>query len=120
MLEYAVNDVNPSLSFELVEHIAVVVMEHELFSSPSSGKKRRRVTGDSGGSRMLQGNMWDVMEEVPTRHFKFDVTLQEVRRARTRVADATALLLAAQTSSKRMRYPAARSPKDVRKRGFTT
>eukprot|EP00873_Tetraselmis_striata_P042280 jgi/Tetstr1/462544/TSEL_007532.t1 len=77
MLEYAVNDLDPSLFFELVEHIAVVVVEHELFSSPSSGKKRRRVTGESGGSRMLQDNLWEVMEEVPTRHFKFHVTLQE-------------------------------------------
>eukprot|EP00873_Tetraselmis_striata_P037226 jgi/Tetstr1/457490/TSEL_044072.t1 len=77
MLEYAVNDVDPSLSFELIEHIAVVVVEHELFISPSSGKKRQRVAGESGGSRMLQDNLWDVLEEVPTRHFKFDVTLQE-------------------------------------------
>eukprot|EP00873_Tetraselmis_striata_P037275 jgi/Tetstr1/457539/TSEL_004223.t1 len=66
MLEYAVNDLDPSLSFELVEHIAVAVVEHELFSSPSSGKKRRRVNGESGGSRMLQDNMWNVMEEVGT------------------------------------------------------
>eukprot|EP00873_Tetraselmis_striata_P037522 jgi/Tetstr1/457786/TSEL_044331.t1 len=63
MLEYAVNDLDPSLSFELVDHIAVVVVEHELFSSPSSGKKRRRETGESGGIRMLQDNLWDVMEE---------------------------------------------------------
>eukprot|EP00873_Tetraselmis_striata_P023554 jgi/Tetstr1/443818/TSEL_003272.t1 len=68
MLEYVVNDLNPSLSFELIEHIiAVVVVEHELFSSPSSGKKRRRVTGESGGSiRMLHDNMWDVMKEPAT------------------------------------------------------
>eukprot|EP00873_Tetraselmis_striata_P041005 jgi/Tetstr1/461269/TSEL_006396.t1 len=46
MLEYAVNDLDPSLSFELVEDIAVVVVRYELFSSPSSGKKRRRVTGE--------------------------------------------------------------------------
>eukprot|EP00873_Tetraselmis_striata_P037756 jgi/Tetstr1/458020/TSEL_044529.t1 len=78
MLEYAVNDMDPSLSFELVEHIAaVVVVEHELFSSPSSGKKRRRVTGESGGSRMLHDSLWEVMEEVPTRHFKFNLTLEE-------------------------------------------
>eukprot|EP00873_Tetraselmis_striata_P005230 jgi/Tetstr1/425494/TSEL_015940.t1 len=53
MLEYAVNDLDPSLFFELVEHVAVAVVEHELFSSPSSGKKKRRLTGESGGSRML-------------------------------------------------------------------
>eukprot|EP00873_Tetraselmis_striata_P040544 jgi/Tetstr1/460808/TSEL_000563.t1 len=57
MLEYAVNNLDPSLSsFELVEHIAVVVVEYELFSSPSSGNLRRRVTSESGGSRMLQDN----------------------------------------------------------------
>eukprot|EP00873_Tetraselmis_striata_P025836 jgi/Tetstr1/446100/TSEL_033700.t1 len=71
MLEYAVNDLDPSLSVELVEDIAVVVVEHELFSSPSLGKKRRRVTGKSGGSRMLQDNLSDAMEDVPTRHFEF-------------------------------------------------
>eukprot|EP00873_Tetraselmis_striata_P008679 jgi/Tetstr1/428943/TSEL_018918.t1 len=74
MLEFAVNDLDPSLSFEVVEQIAVVVVECEMFSSPCrSGRnyKRRRVTGESGGNHMLQDNLWDAMEEVLTRHFEF-------------------------------------------------
>eukprot|EP00873_Tetraselmis_striata_P044810 jgi/Tetstr1/465074/TSEL_009802.t1 len=72
MLEYAVNDLDPSLSFALVEHIAVVVVEHpptstvdvDGGSSPEPpAKKAKQPAKQAGGWRadgVVPGPGWAV------------------------------------------------------------
>jgi hypothetical protein len=96
-------DIDPKLSFELVEQVTMVCVEHEDIVT-GSGRKRRRPSASVTANRLLHLNVHDVMEDVPTRHFQFEVTLQVVRRARAHVVNAFDRMKAAQ-STKILHYP---------------
>eukprot|EP00873_Tetraselmis_striata_P042617 jgi/Tetstr1/462881/TSEL_007830.t1 len=102
-MQHVAKDIDPELSFDLVEQVTMVCVEHEDIVT-GSGRKRRRPSASVTANRLLHVNVHDVMEDVPTRHFKFEVTLQAVRRARAHVVNVFDRMKAAQ-STKNLHYP---------------
>ena len=107
LMQHVAKDIDPELSFDLVEQVTMVCVEHEDIVT-GSGRKRRRPSASVTANRLLHVNVHDVMEDVPTRHFQFEVTLQAVRRARAHVVNVFDRMKAAQ-STKNMHYPPPRN-----------
>eukprot|EP00873_Tetraselmis_striata_P040475 jgi/Tetstr1/460739/TSEL_005924.t1 len=72
LMQHVAKDIDPELSFDLVEQVTMVCVEHEDIVT-GSGRKRRRPSASVTANRLLHVNVHDVMEDVPTRHFQFEV-----------------------------------------------
>ena len=97
LLENVVQQLDATLPFDLVESVTLTAMEEKI-DVTGSGRKRRRNVGHVDATRLQERNVMFVIDATQSENFKFEVTLQEVRRARPTI-DAFSHLRAAQSRS---------------------
>ena len=76
LLVHVIGENNPDLSLESADSIAVSVVQH-IEELRSFGESRKRPAVKFNASRMIDDEVYDMMQDLSTRQFDFEVKLAE-------------------------------------------